>query len=199
MAKVSALITQNTVVLVVGVLTVASLSAGVAAHGGGPTNSIVHACVNDNGGTIKIVGPSDECKNNWSPLDWNQVGPPGPQGPAGPQGPEGPVGPQGPAGPAGPQGPAGQDGVSGLEYPSQTHTATLNTGEILSASAQCSPGKSPISGYYQFIQPGIPPGSLKIVESFPAGDQWFVSVRNNGPAPQPVNIEVGAVCVIASP
>ena len=51
------------------------LVAQLAAHGGG--DGLIHACVNDNSGEIKIVGPDDECKKNWSPLDWNVRGVPG--------------------------------------------------------------------------------------------------------------------------
>ena len=42
------------------------------AHGG--DTSLIHACVNNSSGTIKIVGANDECKKNESALDWNQTG-----------------------------------------------------------------------------------------------------------------------------
>ncbi len=51
------------------------------AHGPGPFNEIIHACVQDTGGNIKV---GEDCKNNWSPLDWNGgIGPKGDIGPAG--------------------------------------------------------------------------------------------------------------------
>jgi hypothetical protein len=89
---------------------------------------IIYACKNNSTGDLRVVAQGARCPRNWSHLDWNVAGPPGPQGMAGPpgptgaQGPPGPMGPQGQAGlqgPAGPQalrgevGPAGQPGVPG--------------------------------------------------------------------------------------
>lgn len=101
---------SGTVLVVLVVLGGAASVMVVSAHGSGPTDETVHACVNTNSGTIQIVDADATCKNKWEALDWNQQGPPGPQGPAGPQGPEGPVGPQGPAGEA---------GITGYEIVSQ--------------------------------------------------------------------------------
>jgi len=64
----------------------------VAAHGDGVYQGIIHSCVDDKSGKIRIVTGDEECPKNESALDWNGEGP---QGPAGPQG---PVGPQGPPG-----------------------------------------------------------------------------------------------------
>lgn len=83
----------------------------VSAHGGDV--ALIHACVNDSSGTLKIVGADQECGNGWSPLDWNIMGPQGDPGPAGPQGDPGPAGPQGDPGPAGPQGDPGPQGPAG--------------------------------------------------------------------------------------
>ena len=99
-----------TVVTVVGAVGVPTVVSG---HGPGPTNDLVHACVNHSSGSIKIVDADDRCKKNWTPLDWNLVGPEGPQGPVGPEGPEGPQGPVGPQGPEGTQGPVGPEGPEG--------------------------------------------------------------------------------------
>jgi len=68
-----------------------------------------------------VTSPSQPlaCLQGDVPVQWNQVGPAGPQGPVGPAGPKGDTGPQGlpgdirPAGPAGPQGPAGPNGDTG--------------------------------------------------------------------------------------
>ena len=90
-----------------------AVATSTGAHPGPVTNQVIHSCVNDSSGEIKIVGATETCKNHHSPLDWNAqgmvgpAGPPGPAGPAGPQGPAGPAGPQGDTGAAGPQGPAG--------------------------------------------------------------------------------------------
>lgn len=52
------------------------------AHSG--DDNLIHACVNNSSGTIKIVDPNTTCNNNWSPLDWNQQGLRGETGPSGP-------------------------------------------------------------------------------------------------------------------
>ena len=62
----------------------------VRAHGG--NTALIHACVSNSSGEIKIVGANANCPSNYRALDWNI------QGPAGQQGPMGPVGPIGPAG-----------------------------------------------------------------------------------------------------
>src|SRR5687768_13554992 len=85
------------------------------AHGGDIT--LIHACVRNNTGAIRIVGASDTCTNNERPLDWRIQGEPGPVGPQGPEGPQGPAGPQGPQGPEGPQGPIGPQGPEGPPGP----------------------------------------------------------------------------------
>lgn len=73
-----------------------ALAAGAAwAHGGDP--SIIHACVNSEGGTIKIIAPTGVCQSGWTAMDWSVAGP---QGPAGATGPTGATGATGPAGPA---------------------------------------------------------------------------------------------------
>lgn len=86
----------------------------ILAHDGDTT--LIHACVKSSNGAIRIVGNSEVCASNETPLDWRiqgEAGPIGPQGPQGPQGPEGPQGPQGPGGPQGPQGPQGPEGPQG--------------------------------------------------------------------------------------
>ncbi len=99
----------------------------VSAHGGDTTR--IHACVNPNSGNIKIISPTETCRDNETTLDWNIQGLVGPIGPAGAQGPAGPAGQrgeQGIAGAAGPQGaigpvgPAGPEGLQGLQGPAGT-------------------------------------------------------------------------------
>ena len=71
-------------ILALGVMLIVTLVAGgtwALAHGG--DRDLVHACVNDESGDIKVVGPNDDCKKNETPLDWNIQGLPGPQGPIG--------------------------------------------------------------------------------------------------------------------
>jgi hypothetical protein len=70
------------------------------------SNGVIHGCVLPSG-NLRVVDAGRACKGNERPLDWNQVGVPGPPGPAGTAGPQGPAGPAGAPGPQGPPGPAG--------------------------------------------------------------------------------------------
>jgi hypothetical protein len=96
-----------------------------------------YACVNSESGAVNIVGADDECHNKEYKIEWNNIGPEGPQGPIGPQGepgpqgeqglqgetgPQGEPGPQGDPGPQGEQGPMGETGPQGPVGPS---TATM--------------------------------------------------------------------------
>jgi hypothetical protein len=103
------------------------------AHGPGPQDEIIHACVNNNSGEIKI---GEDCKKNWSPLDWNGVGPQGPQGEPGPQGLQGEPGPQGPQGEPGPQGPPGAfSGVRRIQLNSDS-----NSDDVKEVAVMCPAG-----------------------------------------------------------
>lgn len=100
------------------------VNASVSSHGPG----IIHACVADAGGAVRIIG-GDSCRAGERFLTWRKSGDPGPQGPQGAQGPAGPAGPAGPvgaagtagtagaAGPPGVQGPEGPQGLQGLQGP----------------------------------------------------------------------------------
>jgi len=88
----------------------------VSAHGG--NIALIHSCVNNTSGEIKIIAANANCPSNYRSLDWNiqgTAGQQGPIGPAGPMGPVGPVGPVGPIGPVGPQGERGPQGEQGLQ------------------------------------------------------------------------------------
>ena len=87
---------------------------------------LIHACVDQRSGDLRVIATGGQCKKGESPLEWNLQGPAGAEGPTGPPGPLGPVGPIGPRGiegTAGPQGlrgvigPAGPTGVQGSEGP----------------------------------------------------------------------------------
>ena len=93
-------------------------SALVWAHGG--NTALIHACVDNKNGSIRVIAPTGVCKSSETALDWNIVGPAGPIGAQGPMGPMGPIGLQGPAGAqgvAGEQGPQGVVGATGPEGP----------------------------------------------------------------------------------
>jgi len=99
----------------------------ILAHNGDIT--LIHACVRNNTGAIRIIDANGTCGGNEMPLDWRiqgEVGPQGPQGPEGPQGLTGPQGPAGPQGPEGPQGPIGPQGPEGPPGPTYAAGAGLN-------------------------------------------------------------------------
>lgn len=54
------------------------LNSNLSAHGG--DSSLVHACV-ANSGAVKIIGPQEECKINWTTVDWAIQGTQGIPGP----------------------------------------------------------------------------------------------------------------------
>jgi hypothetical protein len=70
--------------LVLGAMLLAALVGGgtwALAHGGDP--KLVHACVNDESGAVRVVGAKDQCSKKETALDWSIQGPAGPQGPQG--------------------------------------------------------------------------------------------------------------------
>jgi hypothetical protein len=86
-----------------GIVSALVTTTVIYAHGG--DGSLVHGCINANGG-LRITGapgygnPGTGCAGGETSVDWSQQGPAGPAGAAGPAGPAGGVGPPGPAGPA---------------------------------------------------------------------------------------------------
>jgi hypothetical protein len=44
---------------------------------------VIHACVNNSNGELKIVTAGATCQRNWTPLSWNVAGPAGPPGQGG--------------------------------------------------------------------------------------------------------------------
>ncbi len=80
---------------------------------------VIHACLTPGNGSIRMVDAAEPCRRREIRVQWNVVGPsgpqglPGPQGPAGVNGAPGPAGPQGPAGAIGPIGPIGPQGIQG--------------------------------------------------------------------------------------
>jgi hypothetical protein len=66
----------------------------VIAHGG--DTSLIHGCVKNKGGALRIVNATATCNSLETALDWNIQGLQGEIGPVGPQGPQGEQGPPGP-------------------------------------------------------------------------------------------------------
>src|SRR5436190_19107046 len=106
-----------------------AIGVAMAMPRGLTAQELIHACVDQRSGDLRVIASGGQCKKGESPLEWNIQGLPGAEGPQGPIGPLGPVGPIGPRGvdgptgspgPAGPQGvvgPAGATGARGLEGP----------------------------------------------------------------------------------
>ena len=63
------------------------LSPAIISRADGGDISLIHACVKDKGGDVKIVGANSSCPSGYSPLHWGITGPQGPQGIQGPPGP----------------------------------------------------------------------------------------------------------------
>jgi hypothetical protein len=73
-------------------MTLLPLGVPVAvADGGDP--AVVHACLQKNSGSVRIVGPAEACRNSEVAMHWGLVGPAGPAGSPGAPGPAGPPGP----------------------------------------------------------------------------------------------------------
>jgi hypothetical protein len=70
-------------------------------------DQVIHSCVNNNSGEIKITDSSDKCKGNSDSLDWNAIGPQGEKGDTGATGATGATGDTGAAGAKGDTGAAG--------------------------------------------------------------------------------------------
>jgi hypothetical protein len=92
--------------------------------------TVYHACVNNNSGTIFMVSGPDDCGNNETYITWNQRGPLGPQGEPGPQGLTGPAGADGAAGEEGPQGDTGPEGLQGPPGPPGPQGPPGEIGEV---------------------------------------------------------------------
>src|SRR5688572_20167054 len=76
------------IVIVVVMFLVGFISGPVLrSRADGGDASLIHACVKERGGDVKIVGANNPCPGGYSPLHWGIVGPQGPQGLQGPPGP----------------------------------------------------------------------------------------------------------------
>ena len=99
-----------------------AMAGSVWAHPPDPGTdpNVIHACVRQATGVVRIVGPNGQCRTGdprffENPLHWNIQGPQGAQGDPGPQGPQGLQGAQGAQGDPGPQGPQGLQGPPGAQ------------------------------------------------------------------------------------
>ena len=165
----------------------------VSAHGG--NTALIHACVNNTSGELKIVGANASCPNNYRALDWNIQGPAGQQGLIGPMGPIGPQGlqgerglqgeqglpglsglqgeqgPQGLQGQQGIQGPAGISGLEVVEATSWTQVAAR-----IDVESQCPDGKQVLGGGYSSAGNN---SNISFVTNAPFGSSWFATAVTN--------------------
>ncbi len=176
----------------------------VSAHGG--NTALIHACVSNSSGEVKIVGANATCPSNYRALDWNIQGPGGQQGPIGPVGPVGPAGPMGPQGlqgEAGPQGLPGEPGIQGPAGISGLEVVMVSSGTQAAARidvfVECPAGKQVLSGGYSTIGNNL---DTSISANGPYGPyQWVVTaVTNDYPNVRSAwSVHAYAVCAYVAP
>ena len=144
----------------------------VSAHGG--NTAIIHSCVNNTSGEIKIVAANANCPSNYRSLDW------GIQGPAGQQGIQGPA------------------GISGLEIV-RTITRVENTPRA-DGFAYCPTGKQVLGGGYSV---GSDNFNMSVISSQPTldGSGWYVwATTNDYPNIRSIlTLDVFAICANVAP
>ena len=203
---------KSLVVFTVVLLSLMSVTY-VSAHGG--NTALIHSCVNNTSGEIKIIAANANCPSNYRSLDWNIQGPAGTQGPIGPVGPVGPIGPVGSTGPMGPQGLQGEHGPQGDPGPQGVQgiqgPAGISGLEIVhifnrfenqarfDAYADCPVGKSVLGGGYQIGSNNV---NISALANGSSGlSRWVVTAATNDyPNPRDiVSLEVYAICAYVAP
>jgi hypothetical protein len=121
-----------------------------------PVTHVIHACYNNNSGTIKLVNTGQQCHQNETAIQWNQVGAQGIPGPAGP---------------------AGPSGLSGWEQ--DAHQVFVSPGATTNVTVMCPAGKKILGGGFDIETPD----DLKVFASEPALNGnlingWNVLVHN---------------------
>ena len=91
---------------------VGGIAVGGLAYASDPNT--VYSCLNDQSGTLRVVGADETCRAGETSLSWNQQGI---QGEQGPKGDKGETGAQGPKGDKGDTGAQGLQGLQGLQGP----------------------------------------------------------------------------------
>jgi|ERR1043165_531894 len=173
----------------------------VSAHGG--NIALIHSCVNNTSGEIKIIAATANCPSNYHSLDWNIQGPAGQQGPIGPVG---PMGPQGLQGEQGSQGEPGAQGLQGIQGPAgisglevvRTVSRVENEPRI-DGYAACPAGKRVLAGGYALGSNNL---NTSVFTSGPySSTEWVVSAATNDyPNPRSVlTLDVFAICANVAP
>jgi hypothetical protein len=109
-------------------------------------SGLIHGCVRNLSGVLRIIDPSTgaSCNASETALNFNQKGAQGPAGPRGAQGPAGAQGPRGPQGAQGAQGPAGSAGVSGYQVVQSAGASSAADFKVQAAT--CPAGKKVVGG-----------------------------------------------------
>jgi hypothetical protein len=162
----------------------------VSAHGGNA--ALIHACVSNNSGEIKIVGANANCPSNYRALDWNIQGPEGQPGPIGPAGPQGEQGTQGVPGEPGLQGPAG---ISGLEVV-EVNSGTLNAFRI-DVVVDCPAGKRVLGGGFATV--GNNQYAVVMANAPLDGNRWVVTVFQSDLTARLWSVQAFATCAYVAP
>ncbi len=156
-----------------------SFSAGsVFVASGDEASPTFYGCLKSSNGTLYEVNTSEQvqCKQNDTPITWNQDGPQGLQGPAGPQGEQGIAGPQGAQGPMGPQGEPGVPGADGVDGVDGADGATGPQGP------QGEQGPIGPAGPQGLVGPQGPTGATGPQGSSGMADlEWVTESRTYGP------------------
>jgi hypothetical protein len=148
----------------------------VSAHGGDIT--LIHACVTNRTGAVRIVSPTATCDaSKETALDWNI------QGPKGDKGNKGEVGPMGPQGPAGPTGGM----VSYYQHDVQYY---VSPGDYLMGIADCNLGDQIISGGANTGGAPIVVSSRPVIET--PYSYWVVEFQLSS------GVEVGRVVTVTA-
>ena len=139
-----------------------------------------HGCVNSANGSLRVILPTDACKNVEVAIQWNQTGPQGAQGPQGPQGAQGAQGPQGPPGNDGKDGKDGTNGVSNF-YTQYNYSYVSGSGDVHWLYAFCNYGEKALGGGYVITSGSGDRGNTLVTESAPAYNStaWEVTMINN--------------------
>jgi hypothetical protein len=153
------------------------LVSGGIAHAEIPdTSGIIHGCYVTKGGSLRVIDPAagESCDvKKEVPLNWNQIGPTGPQGAVGAMGPQGAVGPTGPQGAVGPTGPQGAVGPTGPLGPAGSTDAYANYGatsfqRIEQGTTQTVASVTLPAGSYTLVATvtGIPSGNARFASCY---------------------------------
>jgi hypothetical protein len=122
------------------------------------------------------------------------TGPDGPQGPAGPKGDTGPQGPEGPKGDTGATGPPGLAGIDGSSLVEVSgSSSTIDANETVTATADCGPGKTAISG--GFAETGATSPSVIESRRLSDGSGWVSKAKTQGGSQQGLTLTTYAYCV----